>query len=197
LVDVLLKIIISWIFFVLIFTTPFTVGKELNFPININAEFYDVVINNDGDVERVDKPLFLKQLGFDAYTFWDYNFYADDTTCEIKDFSLDIKYTFPRIILVGGNLERQHYYFNDYVSELIKHEYTHCAITTKKMHDIYLELTTNSHVPCKEKAEKVYILEQEIEEANILFDTYTNHGEIELEVSPFNEDDYYSHCVVN
>lgn len=196
-VDVLLKVIISPILFVLNFTPPFTVGKELNFPINISAEFYDIVIDNDGSVGRANKPLFLEQLGFDAYTSWDYNFYTDDTTCEVEGFSLDIKYTLPRIVSEDGDLELQHHYFNYHVSELVEHEYTHCAITTKKVHDTYLELTTNPHLPCKKKAEKIYLLEKEIKETNIRFDTYTNHGKIQLEVSPFNESDYYSHCSIN
>ncbi|MDO6706356.1 hypothetical protein [Photobacterium sp. 1_MG-2023] len=38
--------------------------------------------------------------------------------------------------------------------------------------------------------------ESNITEMNRNFDVYTNHGEIELAVSPFGEDDFLPHCKI-
>ncbi|MDV5168627.1 DUF922 domain-containing protein [Photobacterium rosenbergii] len=170
----------------------------LPFSFSTHYEVYIVEGDTISDVEvsfDSDKPKFLKDKNADGYTGWEYDYWADDNTCEIKAFNLDITYKLPRIKQSVASPEISELY-REYIEQLYRHEETHCALTVMTINHIYQAFKKGQEGNCTEQNHRVNKLTDRINEDNELFDTYTNHGEIELAVSPFGEEPFYPVCKI-
>lgn len=170
--------------------------NDLNFEFKKNHSYYVVEGNSEEEVElsfEQNKPKWLSNYGFDAYTMYKYDFDVDNNTCEINTFYLNVDYTLPKLKTENKNIEHS---YSNYIDELYLHEATHCAITLNIINKIYYKFKHGQKDKCSENLRDVITLEKEIKESNKKFDLYTNHGEIKLGLSPFGEEDFLKYCII-
>ncbi|MDO6706359.1 DUF922 domain-containing protein [Photobacterium sp. 1_MG-2023] len=171
--------------------------EQLPFPFHKAYEIYSVSGHSDAEIDASyeKRPAHLKEKGFDAYLAWNYDFYYDDLTCEIDFFTLDVKYTLPQLSISPENEALLKGDFV-YAKQLYAHEERHCAIALSQLHAIYQLIKKGQRDGCETVQDLIDVHESNITEMNRNFDVYTNHGEIELAVSPFGEDDFLPHCKI-
>ena len=189
-----------WILVVFLCASVSAHGTDstLGFPIFKKYDFYILKGNTQEEIEisyETERPKSLKRENLDGYTSWEYKFWTDDETCEIKQFSLEVTYKIPRLVVSKFSPETSESY-REYLEALYRHEEIHCAIATKITHEMYLAFKEGQHGSCAKQNEVVIALESQINEDNELFDTFTNHGEIELTESHFGEEGYLSLCKI-
>ena len=187
--------------FVLAGIVPFSAyANEAPLPFSFSTHYEVYIVEGDSisDIEAsfdADKPKFLKDRNADGYTGWEYDYWTDDNTCEIKVFNLDITYKLPRIKQSVTSPEITELY-REYIEQLYRHEETHCALTVMSVNQIYQAFKKGQKGNCTEQNQTADKLAGRVKEDNELFDTYTNHGEIELAVSPFGEEPFYPVCKI-
>ncbi|MGF1736547.1 DUF922 domain-containing protein [Photobacterium satsumensis] len=174
------------------------IDTPLPFAFTTQYEIYSVEGDIVSDIEKSfeeEKPLFLKVREADGYTEWRYDYWIDDDTCEIKAFSLEITYKLPQIKKSAVSPETTELY-REYIKKLYRHEETHCALTVMSVSEMYIAFEKGQKGNCAEQSKKVAELVEKVSSDNERFDTYTNHGEIELAVSPFGEEAFYPICKI-
>ena len=192
----LLKIQIGFLVFLPL--RGLAIDTPLPFSFTTQYEVYSVEGHTVADIEKSfedEKPLFLKVREADGYTGWRFDYWTDDDTCEIKAFSLDITYKLPQLKKSAVSPEITELY-REYIKQLYRHEETHCALTVMSVNEMYLAFEKGQKGHCAEQGKKVAEHIEKISGDNERFDTYTNHGEIELAVSPFGEERYHSVCKI-
>ncbi|RYU66036.1 DUF922 domain-containing protein [Aliivibrio finisterrensis] len=183
---------------ILLLVSPLSFSELLPFDFNKSYDVYELQGDTPENVENsFDKRAgFLKKNNFDGYTAWEYKFNVDDDSCEIKDFNLQIKYILPRLNILNSYSQSREDY-RDYLEKLYRHEEQHCAITLSQLSKMYAIFINGQSKNCSKEIEKTYLIEDNITKFNQQFDTYTDHGAIELAVSPFGEDNYLKYCKID
>lgn len=171
---------------------------DIGYSLEINYQTYNVIGETETEINTSfnNKIKFIENTDIDAYTQWNYNIINDDTTCEINKFSVNVTYILPQIIISDSN-KKAASLFKSYLERLYRHEETHCAISVKLLHDIYIAIEKGQSSNCNDQREIADRLEQDISKSQEAFDMYTNHGEIELANSPFGEEKYLAYCKIS
>ncbi|UIP28079.1 DUF922 domain-containing protein [Photobacterium sp. TLY01] len=171
--------------------------EVLPFPFHKAYEIYSVSGHSDEEIDASyeKRPAHLKEINIDASAAWDYDFYYDDQTCDIDFITLDVTYTLPQLRISSENQEFMKAYLA-YTNKIYAHEERHCAIALSQLHAIYQLIKQGQRDGCGTVQDLIGEHESNITEMNRNFDVYTNHGEIELAVSPFGEDDFLPYCKI-
>lgn len=183
----------------MLFSSNINADSLIDFTLDVEYQPYSVIGGTSEEIDSYfdnEKPFFLKNVNLDAYTSWKYDIKYDDESCNIESYNVKILYTLPQIQSTD-NHSQIFEDFSFYLNQLYRHEETHCAISVKLFQNIYTALKKGQSGNCKKQLLIIDNLEMQIKKQNELFDVYTNHGEIELEISPFSESEFYPVCKIN
>jgi predicted secreted Zn-dependent protease len=113
-------------------------------------------------------------LEYDGYTSTGYQFDIDDDTCVISNMAFEVEYTLPQMQLHASKIKLGKEY-QEYMTQLYRHETIHCAITLEALHQIR-QISARTNLECTSRINRIKLIEDTIQGMHDEFDRITNLG---------------------